>query len=118
MDFIEEDAAEFTIVAVAGRLDSQTAEHFSHHLSELHQSDQPRVLIELSRLTYISSAGCRALFLATRQAGERGRRLAVCGMTEAVKRVVELAGLDSQLRIFASREEAQAQMPNAQGAHR
>jgi anti-anti-sigma factor len=110
MEFIEEDGAEFTIVVVAGRLDSQTAGRFSGRLSELYQSREAQVLIELSRLTYISSAGCRALYLAARQATERGRLLGVCGMNEAVERVVELAGLGSQVRIYDSREEALAQM--------
>ena len=111
MEFIEEDGAEFTIVTVAGRLDSQTSDRFSRRLSELYKSSQAQVLIELSRLTYISSAGCRALYIAARQAAERGRHLTVCGMNEAVERVVELAGLGSQVRICGSREEALAEMP-------
>jgi anti-anti-sigma factor len=113
MEFIEEDSAELTIVVVAGRLDSQTSGRFSGRLSELYQSGEAQVLIELSRLTYISSAGCRALYVAARQATERGRHLTVCGMNEAVERVVELAGLGSQVRIYGSREEALAQMSAA-----
>ena len=108
MEFIEEGGAEFTIVVVAGRLDSQTSDRFSNRLSELFRSRETQVLIELSRLSYISSAGCRALYIAARQAAQRGRQVTICGMNQAVERVVELAGLGSQVRIFGSREEALA----------
>ena len=113
MEFVAEDTADLTIVTVTGRLDSQAAAQFSGRLAELRQGGGAQLLIELSHLTYISSAGCRVLFLAARQTAERGKRLALCGMTGAVKQVVELAGLDGQVGIFASREEALMQLSAA-----
>jgi anti-sigma B factor antagonist len=65
VDLVEEAAAGVTIVAVAGRLDSQTARRFSTRLAELLCSNQPRLVIEASQLTYVSSAGFRALLVAS-----------------------------------------------------
>lgn len=113
MEFIAEDTADLTIVTVAGRLDSVAAAQFSGRLAELRHDGRTQLLIELSRLTYISSAGCRVLFVAARQTAERGSGLALCGMTGAVKNVVELAGLGGQVGIYASREEAVAQLSAA-----
>ncbi|HLJ06676.1 MAG TPA: STAS domain-containing protein [Acetobacteraceae bacterium] len=113
MEFVAEDTADLTIVTVAGRLDSVAAVQFSGHLAELRHNGSTQLLIELSRLTYISSAGCRALFIAARQSAERGGRLALCGMTGAVKDVVELAGLAGQVGIYASRNEAVMQLSAA-----
>jgi anti-sigma B factor antagonist len=106
MEFIAEDVAALTVLSVAGRLDSQSVHQFSGRLEELGTAGRAPVLLELSQLTYISSAGCRALFIAARRATERGDRLALCGMTAAVERVVELAGLGTQIGIYASRDEA------------
>lgn len=106
MEFTAEDTADLTIVTVAGRLDSAAASQFSGRLAELRQDGKPQLLIELSRLTYISSAGCRALFVAARHTAANGSQLALCGMNGAVRQVVELAGLSSQVGIYASREEA------------
>jgi anti-sigma B factor antagonist len=113
VELLAEDTPDLTIVTVTGRLDSAAAAQFSGRLAELRRDGRAQVLIELSRLTYISSAGCRALFVAARQTGERGSRLALCGMTGAVKQVVELAGLAGQVGIYTSREEALAQLSEA-----
>ena len=113
MEFVAEDTADLTIVTVAGRLDSVAAAQFSGRLAELRHEGRTQLLIELSNLTYISSAGCRVLFVAARQTAERGSRLALCGMTGAVKNVVELAGLAGQVGIYASREEAVMQLSAA-----
>jgi len=114
MDLAEEDTAKLRIVVLAGRLDSESASQLSAHLSDpARASRSSPVLIELSRLTYISSAGCRALFLAARRAGEQGGKLALCGMSGAVERVVDLAGLATQIDIYPSREEALAEMAAA-----
>jgi anti-anti-sigma factor len=110
MEIKAEDTPDLTIVTVAGRLDSAAAPQFSGRLAELRQDGRAQVLIELSRVTYISSAGCRALFVAARQTAAHGNQLALCGMNGAVKLVVELAGLSSQVGIYASREEAVTQL--------
>lgn len=110
MEIVAEDTPELTIVTVAGRLDSAAALKFSGRLAELRQDGKVQLLIELSRLTYISSAGCRALFVAARQTAAQGNQLALCGMNGAVKQVVELAGLSSQVGVYASREEAVTQL--------
>ena len=113
MEFAAEDTADLTIVTVAGRLDSVAAAQFSGRLAELRHDGTTQLLIELSRLTYISSAGCRVLFVAARQSAEHGGRLALCGMSGAVKDVVELAGLAGQVGIYPSREEALIQLSAA-----
>jgi anti-anti-sigma factor len=113
MEIVAEDTRDLTIVTVAGRLDSAAALKFSGRLAELRQDGKVQLLIELSRLTYISSAGCRALFVAARQTAAQGSQLTLCGMNGAVKQVVELAGLSSQVGVYASREEAVTQLSAA-----
>ncbi len=110
MDLTEEAAAGVMIVAVAGRLDSQTARRFSARLAELLRSDQPRLVIEASRLTYVSSAGFRALLVAAKSAAAKDGGLVICGVTAPIQRVMEVAGLAAVFEIFPSREAALAQL--------
>ena len=56
------------IVAVAGRLDTQTVARFSHRMGELLHAGHAQLLIEASRLSYISSAGLHAVLVATKGA--------------------------------------------------
>jgi stage II sporulation protein AA (anti-sigma F factor antagonist) len=114
MDLIEEAVApDVTVVAVAGRLDTRTADQFSGRLTELLRSGPARVLIEGSQLSYISSAGFRALLVGSKLATETGGRLAVCGLTAPIKRVIALGGYDDVFETYPSREEALAKLSAA-----
>lgn len=106
MELTEEAATDVTIVAVAGRLDTQTSPELSLRLGELLHSGHGRLLIEASRLTYIGSAGFRALLLSAKTASAQGGCVALCSVTAAMRRMIELAGLGAAFPMYASREEA------------
>ena len=110
MELIEEGAADVTIVAVAGRLDTQSVGRFSNRLGEIIHSGHAQLLIEASGLSHISSAGFRALVLAARKATEHGGSLALCSMTPPVQRIVEISGLELVIDTYASREDALAKL--------
>ena len=110
MELIEDNTADAMIVAVTGRLDSQSVQRFSDRLNELLCAGQSRLLIEASRLNYIGSAGFRALLLAAKRAAEQGGWLALCGMTAPISRTVEVAGLGAALPSYPSREDAFAKL--------
>ena len=106
----EEDTDDVTIVSVAGRLDTQSSARLSDRLGELLHTGRANLLIEASRLTYISSAGFRTLLVAARAATANGGRLAICSMAAPISQVVELAGLSAEFEIYASRAEALASL--------
>jgi anti-anti-sigma factor len=66
------------------------------------------VLVDLSNLLYLTSAGFRALLMATDEAEQRSAWFALCGMTATVRDLFEMGGLASVFTIFDSRREAVA----------
>jgi len=110
MELTEEGAADVTILAVSGRLDSQTASRFSDRVRDLLGHGQAHLLIETSQLHYIGSAGLRALLLGAKHAAERGGWLALCSLNAPVKGMVEAAGLTAVFKTYSSREEALAEL--------
>lgn len=106
MELSEETNTGVTIVAIAGRVDTQTAPDLGHRLGELLHAGSARLLIEASRLTYIGSAGFRALLLSAKRAAEQGGWLAMCSMSEPLRQLVELAGLDAAFRVYPTRAAA------------
>ncbi len=110
MDLREEAVEDVTVVAVEGRLDTQTADRFSKRLTELVRSGHPRVLVEGSSLNYVSSAGFHAILLAAKLATESGGALAVCGLSAPIRRIVEIGGFDQLFETYNSREEALAKL--------
>jgi anti-sigma B factor antagonist len=110
MDLREEAVSDVTVVAVEGRLDTQTAAHFSKRLAELVRSGHHRVLVEGSCLSYVSSAGFHALLLAAKLATESGGKLSVCSLSAPIKRTVEIGGFNELFDTYCSREEALAKL--------
>ena len=67
-------------------------------------------MVDFKHLVYISSAGCRALLVASRLAQKSDGRLALCNITADVMRVFELGGLTDFFAIYPSREEGVAKL--------
>ncbi len=110
MELTEEAADEVTIVAVAGRIDAEAARQLGERLAALINAGQSRVLIDAAKVDYIGSMGLRTLLIATRLASDSHGRLALCGLTGPVRRVVELGGFGDVFERHASRDEALAKL--------
>jgi len=106
----EEQNGQVTVVDINGRVDSNTAKSFEERLTRLFESGRNRVVVDFKHLVYISSAGCRALLVASRLAQKSDGRLALCNMTADVMRVFELGGLTDFFAIYPSREEGLAKL--------
>lgn len=86
--------ADTVVVAPAGRVDHTTAEAFKGALTgplERCAAGQDRVVLDLSGLEYISSAGLRVLMLASRQVKARGGTIVVAALAPLVREVFEVA---------------------------
>jgi len=82
-----------TTVSVAGELDLATAEEFSTAIRGA-LARGGAVRIDLGELSFMDSAGVRALNTALREAAEQGRELRVCeGMQPGVVQMLELTGM-------------------------
>ena len=78
------------LLCVAGELDLVTADQFRDRLISEISRTESRVILDLSGVTFMSTAGLNALL----RAGElAGPRLQVRAMSQAVRRVLELTSL-------------------------
>ena len=81
-----------TEVEVAGELDLATVDEFLRAI--LGGLATGAVLLDLRRVTFMDSAGVRALNAALRESAERGRSLRVSGgMQAGVVQVLEMTGM-------------------------
>lgn len=110
MDITEEEAGDFTIVAVKGRIDSNTAKDFGDRLTSVIKSGRPRLLLDLKHIIYISSAGFRALLLAGQTVEEKNGTLALCSLSSEVQRLFDLGAFTDLFPIYSSREEGLAKL--------
>jgi len=105
MDLREEKAGGVTVVEVKGRVDSTTAPTLGERLTINLEAPKVRVVLDLSQLEYISSAGFRILLLAAKRAEEAGSRFVLCGVSGKVRQLFDVGGFLDLFVISASREE-------------
>ncbi len=91
MDIEFETVDGITVVTLFGELDSRTAPIVQDKLLDL-PSPEARVLLEMSGVNYISSAGLRALLMLYRRMANSDGRVALIGLTESIRDVMTVTG--------------------------
>ncbi len=96
------------LVAVEGRLDSETAKLFRDQLLKLIRSGALRVAIDLARVSYIGSAGIWVLLAADGLAISLGGGLVVYGLNPEIAHLFERIGIAAALHVCDTTEAALA----------
>lgn len=94
------------ILAPSGRLDAPASATFEKQVIAELQRAPSWMLIDLSAVAYIASAGLRTLLMGAKQLG--GGRFGVCGLQPQIAEVFEFAGLGSIVTVYPDRETALA----------
>jgi anti-sigma B factor antagonist len=87
-----EAAREYRTLSLAGEIDIATVPALEGALRAM-AAHTTRLVVDLSAVTFIDSAGLRTLLLAYRQADALGCDLAVVGACPHVERMLEIAGV-------------------------
>ena len=96
------------VVEVAGRIDSTNAEQLMTRLNDLLSSGGNAVLVDLSRVIYLTSAAFRALLVASQEAERMDVRFELCCVAGQVRELFDMGGLLDAFTIHGSREEGLA----------
>jgi anti-anti-sigma factor len=94
----EEADARVWVVRVSGELDIATAPRLQLVLDEAIASDPASVMLDLDGLDFLDSTGITVLVRARRRLEDQGARLVLDGISPAVERVLEVAGVLDSLR--------------------
>jgi anti-anti-sigma factor len=95
-----------SIIALAGRIDSTNAEELMTRLKNVLSTGEAPVLVDLSRVIYLTSAAFRALLVATHEAERRAVPFALCSAPAQVRELFEMGGLLDAFTIYSTREDA------------
>ena len=89
------------IVKVKGRVDSSTAPDFSAALEKLNSENKFKIVIDMTELDYMSSAGFRALLAAQRNCKRYTRgEVVLVAVPERIQEALELAGFTELFKSF------------------
>lgn len=94
------------ILRLEGRLDAASAPLLEQRINPLIQEGHHRLLLDFSRVDYLSSAGLRVLLAAAKKLAAKKGDLILFSLGEEVLEVIKMAGFQKILRILPSEKEA------------
>jgi anti-sigma B factor antagonist len=106
MDIQTQEHKRVVVVSVAGRIDSATAGEFEDTLNEFTQQGKNNIVLDLSDVDFISSAGLRVLVTARKAVKSSGGEIVFAESSEQVLETLEIAGLDVLFEQYPDREAA------------
>ena len=111
--------ANAVVLGVAGRLDQDNCDAFRADLMahvERSAHDGGAVILDLSGLEYVSSAGLRCFMLASRQAKAQHGRIFVASLQPMVAEIFEISHFNMVFQVFPTVREALAAASNEAAA--
>ena len=104
MDIAIKHLDDVAVVAMSGDLDASTAPVAQQHLLPLAQPGA-RILLDMTNVPYMSSAGLRMLLSAYRQLSNTGGRIVLVGVAEEIRDTMSVTGF---LKFFTLRDTIEA----------
>ena len=95
------------LVSIKGRIDSSTAPQFSDALEAITNAGRFKIVVDMSEVDFMSSAGFRAL-LASQRVCKRYNRgeIVLAKVSNRVKEALELAGFTELFKLYKDPVEA------------
>ncbi len=94
------------VIATDARLDSDSTPEFELTLHDRFNEGARHFVVDLIKLSYISSAGVQAILNFQRKLTAEKGSLRLCGMSANIRQAMQLSGAGIQLEIFRTREDA------------
>lgn len=89
------------LVSVKGRVDSATAPQLSRVLEDIVKSGVFKIVLDMTGLEYMSSAGLRTMLATQRQCKRYNRgALVLAGVPQNIKETLELAGFTDLFKAY------------------
>ena len=95
-----------TLVEVSGRVDSMNASEFGSGLNTQITNGKVQLVLDLSSVEYMSSAGLREIVTTLKNAKKASGDLRLAQPSQRVREVLEMAGLDTIFRIYTTQDDA------------
>ena len=99
-----------TVAALDGSLDTTSAPEVGIVLEERIGAGDVKIIVDLTGVEFVSSAGLRILLVAAKKLRSAGGDLGVCGLNETVQEVFDMSGFSTILKVFPDRDAALEQL--------
>ena len=94
MEITQRDEGGVTVVQPDGRIDTESAEQLDQVLQGAVADGQNKIVVDMSKVEYISSAGLRSLAAVLVKCRDGGGDMKIAALNERVTRVFKIIGFD------------------------
>lgn len=106
MEITARNEKDVVVASLNGRMDAVSAPQFDAWLSERLQASQNKIVLDMSGLEYISSAGLRSLLAAAKQLKAVGGTVVLSSISGTVEEVFRMSGFLAIFKVSPSTSEA------------
>ncbi len=100
------------VFRIEGSVDTLSSEDLTEEFLARIQRGHCRLVVDLSQVDYLSSAGLRSILTALKESHQEGGDLRLVAPQPRVEQILKLAGLDTVLKSYTSVEEGVASFSN------
>lgn len=101
-----EEIEQRILLRLDGRLDASSIQILERKIDKLIEERHTQLLLDFTRVDYLSSAGLRILLAATKKLKAKKGTLVLFSLQEEVSEVIKMAGFDRILQICTNEKEA------------
>ncbi|MCX6152484.1 MAG: STAS domain-containing protein [Ignavibacteriales bacterium] len=100
MEIVESKKNDILILEIHGKLDSNTSTPLEQKLIAEIDGGTLKIVIECSKMDYISSAGLRVLLVGAKKLKNANGKIILCSLQDYIKEVFEIAGFTAIFPIY------------------
>lgn len=88
-----------TMICLSGQLDTLSSPDFEKEITTILESNAMKVILDGSKLTYISSAGLRLLLILQKRMSQKGGKFVLRNIQDSIMEIFRITGFISFLTI-------------------
>ncbi|MCX5665529.1 MAG: STAS domain-containing protein [Candidatus Omnitrophica bacterium] len=97
---------DLTVCCIEGEIDINTAPDIKKAFEKLISKKTPKIVINLTKVTYVDSSGLATLVEILKNMRAYGGRMRLCNMAHKIKSLFEITKLEKLFEIIADEAEA------------
>lgn len=109
MEVVETRLGNMLVMRIVGRVDSSVAKQLEEKVRGVVARDS-RIIVDLSAMDYVSSAGLRSFLMLAKGARANNQRLALCALRQEIDEIFDLGGIKELFEIYDTVDTAAARL--------
>lgn len=93
-------------IAINGSIDALTSQQLTATINAHIHDGHPNVIVDFSKVEFMSSAGLRAILASVKEARSAGGDFRLAAPQPSIEKILKMAGFHNIIKVFATVEEA------------